>query len=233
MDLIGDVVYVKELLNTESQVAEAIKVLRSNLFFLGEDIRVIALTSCVASVGKSETVLRLAAAIAENDKRVLLLDTDMRRSVFHGDLSCGDPAVGLSQYLSQKAKLKEIIYKTDVPNLFLTFAGAKVRTPSELLGGERFSQLIEILRQEFDYIIVDTPPLGQVIDCAIMAPKLDGVVTVIDVTKNSYRMERRIKLQLEKAGGKLLGAVLNRVDFKDRTSFYGRNRKYGCGQVYY
>lgn len=233
MDLIGDVVMVKQLLASESQVTEAIKVLRSNLFFLGDDIRAIALTSCVASVGKSEAVLRLAASIAESGKRVLMLDADMRRSVFHGDLSCDEPAIGLSQYLYQRAKLKEILYKTDVENLYITFAGAKVKTPSELLGGERFAELIAMLRQQFDYVVMDTPPLGQVIDCAIMAPLMDGVVMVIDVNKNSYRMERRIKQQLEKAGAKLLGVVLNRVDFKDRTSFYGRNRKYGCGQVYY
>jgi Mrp family chromosome partitioning ATPase len=79
---------------------------------------------------------------------------------------------------------------------------------------------------------VDCAPLGQVIDCAVIAPNLDGVLMVVDVTHNSYKMERRVKAQLEKSGAKILGAVLNRVDLRDKHGYYGKSYsyKYGYGE---
>jgi Mrp family chromosome partitioning ATPase len=90
------------------------------------------------------------------------------------------------------------------------------------LGGENFAKLIPALKNTFDYVIVDTATLGQVIDCAVIAPMLDGVVMVVDAKRNSYKLERRIKIQIEKAGGKVLGAVLNQVDLAERRGYYGR-----------
>ena len=102
------------------------------------------------------------------------------------------------------------------------FAGARVPNSAELLGSDTFAKLITALKDTFDYVIVDTAPLGQVIDCAVIAPHLDGVVMVVDATRNSYKLERRIKAQIEKSGGKVLGAVLNQVDLAERRGYYGR-----------
>lgn len=129
---------------------------------------------------------------------------------------------GVCHYLSGEKKLDEVICKTDVPDFCIIFSGACVPNATELLGTDQFKQLILELRERFDYVIVDTPPLGQVIDCAVMAPALDGVIILIDAMRNSYRMERRILAQLRKAGGKILGVILNRVDFEDKMGYYGK-----------
>ena len=206
--------------------AEAMKTLRTNLMFSGTGIRVIGFTSCVASEGKSTVSFQLAASFAQLDKRVVLLDVDLRKSALENRLKAHGKVKGLSHYLSGMAELDELIYQTDQPGLSVIFSGAHVPNAAELLGSKAFQQMIPMLRERFDYVIVDTPPLGQVIDCAVIAPVLDGVVLVIDTTHNSRRQERRLQSQLEKTGGRLLGVVLNRVDFQDKTGYYGKAHRY-------
>jgi capsular exopolysaccharide synthesis family protein len=118
-----------------------------------------------------------------------------------------------------------------MPGLYIMFAGARVPNSAELLGSNNFAKLIPALKDVFDYIIVDTAPLGQVIDCAVIAQYLDGVAMVVDATNNSYKLERRVRNQLQKAGGKVLGVVLNQVDYKDRMGYYGYGARYG-GEYY-
>lgn len=212
--------------------AEAMKTLRTNLVFSGVGIRAIGLTSYSVSEGKSTVSFQLAASFAQADNRVLLLDADLRKSVMWSRLNPEDRIKGLSHYLSGMASLDDVICGTDIPGLSVVFSGVHVPNAAELLGSAVFRELILILKQRFDYVIVNTPPLGQVIDCAVIAPELDGVVLVIDTTKNSRRLERRLKNQLEKSRGKLLGVVLNRVDFKDKLTYYGKayDRKYSCDE---
>jgi capsular exopolysaccharide synthesis family protein len=120
-----------------------------------------------------------------------------------------------------------VCYETNIPGLFMAYAGKLVPNALELLASQRFKDLLPILRQRFDYVIVDTPPLGQVIDCAVIAADLDGVVMLIDATRNSCKAEKRIRDQIEQAGGKVLGVVLNQVDFTDKFGYYGKKR-YGA-----
>lgn len=209
------------------QAAEAMKTLRTNLTFCGDSVRAIGLTSFSASEGKSSISFQLAASIAQTGKRVLLLDTDIRKSVLQNRLEIRGKVNGLSHYLSGLANINELLVATDVPGMYIMFAGAHVPNPAELLGSERFKKLIPALKEVFDYVIVDAAPLGQVIDCAIMAPVLDGVMIVVDTTRNSYKLEKRIKGQLDKSGGKILGVVLNRVDLKDKGGYYGKVYGYG------
>lgn len=228
-----DKLAVKRTISSDFQVAESIKTLRTNLMFSGADIKAVALTSHSAAEGKSTVSLQLAVALAQAGKRVVLVDADLRASVMQSRLHCREKVQGLSHYLSGMANADELLCATDVTGLYIIFAGTRVPNPAELLGSKNFERLIPALKQAFDYVIVDAPPLGQVIDCAIMAPMLDGVIMVIDATKNSYKLERRVKAQLEKSGGKILGAVLNRVDFKDKHSYYGKaygNYGYGYGE---
>lgn len=206
---------------------ESIKALRTNLMFSGDEVRAVALTSYSDYEGKSTISFHLAAALAQNGKRVLLVDADLRKSVLAKQLEVKGKIVGLRHYLSGMSKVGDLIYETDEPGFFIMFAGARVANSAEVLGSVRFKKLVPVLKSAFDYIIFDTAPLGQVIDCAVMAPELDGILIVIDSNKNSYKMERRIKQQLEKSGGKILGVVLNRVDFKDKGGYYGKNSGYG------
>lgn len=215
-----------KLLNS-FEVTEAIKALRTNIIFSGEERRSIGLTSCGAAEGKTTLSLNLASALAIDGKQTVLLDTDMRRSVLARYAGLKTRIDGLGQYLTGQCSVKDIIYTTDIPNLCIIFAGTRVANPAELLGSKRLQELVAGLKTTFSYIVADTPPLGRVIDCAIMAPIIDDLLIVVDTEKNSYRGVQAVKAQYEKANGKILGVVLNKCNFKDKSSYYGRTYGYG------
>lgn len=224
-----DSIEVKRFVTKEFYPAEAMKTLRTNVMFCGTDVRTIAVTSFSAAEGKSTISFQLAASLAQTGRKVLLLDADLRKSVMASSLRTKGTVEGLTHLLSGMASLNEILTATDIPGLYVIFAGARVPNSAEVLGSKTFSKLMSALRETFDYVIVDAAPLGQVIDCAVMAPIVDGVLMVVDSTRNSYKLERRMKAQLEKANGKILGVVLNRVDMHDKTGYYGRTYGYGYG----
>lgn len=218
---------VSRLIPKEFRASEAMKTLRTNLMFSGSSVRAIGITSFGAAEGKSTLSLQIALSFAQMDKRVLLVDADLRKSVLPSRLRVKGKVDGLSHYLSGLANVSELLCETDVPGMYIMFAGTRVPNSAELLASDNFAKLIPALKDVFDYIIVDTAPLGQVIDCAVIAQHLDGVVMVVDTTKNSYKLERRVKNQLQKAGGKVLGVVLNQVDYNDRAGYYGYGSRYG------
>lgn len=218
---------VSHLYPKDFRFNEAMKTLRTNLVFSGTSVRAIAITSFGAAEGKSTISLQVALAFAQTGKRVLLVDADMRKSMLPNRLRVKGRVEGLSHYLSGLANVSELLCETDVPGMYIMLAGTRVPNSAELLGGENFAKLIPALKEVFDYIIVDTAPLGQVIDCAVIAQHLDGVAMVVDATKNSYKLERRVKSQIVKAGGKVLGVILNQVDFKKQAYYYGYGKRYG------
>lgn len=213
---------IKRLIAKDFRTSEAIKTLRTNLMFSGANVKAVALTSFVAAEGKSTISFQLAASLAQAGKRVLLLDADLRKSNLVNRFRVRTKVEGLSHYLSGMSGINDLLYETDQPNMYIMFAGTYVPNAAELLGSPSFGKLITALKEVFDYVIVDSAPLGQVIDCAVIAPTLDGVLMVVDTTNNSYKMERRVKTQLERSGGRVLGVVLNRVDIKDRGGYYGK-----------
>ena len=198
---------VSHLYPKEFRTIESLKTLRTNLVFSGPSVRAIGITSFGAAEGKSTISLQVALSFAQTGKRVLLVDADMRKSVLPSRLHIKGKMEGLSHYLSGLANVSELLCETDVPGMYIMFAGTRVPNSAELLGSENFVKLIPALKEVFDYIIVDTAPLGQVIDCAVIAEHLDGVAMVVDATKNSYKLERRVKNQLTKAGGKVRWAI--------------------------
>lgn len=222
-----DKIAVSHLYPKEFRLAEALKTLRTNLVFSGSSVRAIGITSFGASEGKSTISFQVALAFAQTGKRVLLVDADMRKSVLPNRLRIKGAVEGLSHYLSGLANVSELIRETDVPGMYIMFAGTRVPNSAELLGSENFVKLIPALKEVFDYIIVDTAPLGQVIDCAVIAQYLDGVAMVVDATRNSYKLERRVKNQIIKAGGKVLGVILNQVNIKQQAYYYGYGKRYG------
>jgi len=224
-----ELIEIKDKIITEFEAGEAIKTLRTNVIFSGTDVKVIGLTSCYPSDGKTTISFNLAASLAQSGKTVALLDADLRRSVLMKYVNNRPQVVGLGHYLSGMCNLDELLRRTDVPNLFVAFAGGRVPNPAELLGSQRMYSLVEALRNQLDYVIIDTPPLGSVIDCAIMRPFIDGYIIVVNAQNNSYKTVRHIKAQLEKANGKILGVVLNKVDYSEQKYYYGGHygKRYG------
>jgi len=206
---------------------EAYKVLRTNLQFCGPDIRVIAVTSCLENEGKSTVSLHLARSMAEMGKRVLVIDADMRKSVMQSRNTDARQSQGLSESLTGQARLADCICETQYPTMHLLLSGQYPPNPVELLEGKYFSTLLTQTRKVFDYIIVDTPPLGQVIDAAVIAPKCDGIILVLGSDRVRYRDVMGVKEQLEKGGSRILGLVRNNVRSKNRRYY---NKYYYGGE---
>lgn len=206
---------------------EAFNSLRTNLSFCGDDIHVILFTSCTPDEGKSSTVIELGRAMAEDGKHVLILDADLRKSVLVGRYhvnGAGNGIKGVSHYLSGQEKLENVIYGTNIERLDIIFAGRIIPNPTELLGNQYFDKLIAYGRIHYDMLLIDSPPLGSVIDAAVIAPKCDGVVLVVEANKCSYKFVQEVKKQLEIAGCRILGAVLNKVK-GGKDGYYNRYQK--------
>ncbi len=201
--------------------SEAYKTLRTNIEFSGAENRAIVLTSSTPDEGKSTVSLGLAMALCESGKKVLFIDADLRKSVLVGRHRVTEELKGLSHYLSGQAEMTEIVCKTQEPNLFVVFAGVVPPNPSELLGQERFETLLKRSKDAYDYIIIDAPPLGSVIDAAVIARVCDASVLVVAANSVSYKFVRTVKDQLEKTGCPILGVVLNKVDMK-KNKYYGK-----------
>lgn len=192
-------------------VGEAFKTLRTNVQFCGTDVKAIAITSCHPNEGKSTVSLELSRSLAEVGKKVLFIDADMRKSVIVKKYADAAGICGLSQYLSGQNSLEEVLFATQVEGLHAIFAGQFPANPVELLNSSAFKKLIEEQTKVYDYVIVDTPPLGVVIDCAVIANVCDSAIMVIAAEKVSNRRAVVIKNQLTKSGVHILGVVLNRV----------------------
>lgn len=209
---------------------EAYKTLRTNLLFCGSDIKTVVLTSCSENEGKSTISIELTKSLAESGKKTLLIDADMRKSTMLRKSVRASDIEGLSEVLSGIAEPEDVIFNTQDDNFDVIFAGRFPPNPVELLGNGRFEQLLCEFRETYDYVIIDSPPLGAVIDSAVIASYCDGAILVIADRKVPHSQAVEVKEQLEKSGCKLLGAVLNETDRKSSKyskKYYGKQYRYG------
>lgn len=205
---------------------EAIKTLRTNIQFAGRNVKCILLTSCFPNEGKSDIAFQLAKEIGNIGKRVVLVDADIRKSTFASRYRIGRPVKGLSHYLCGTMDAEGICYQTNYDNVDIIFAGSMVPNPSELLEEPALEELIRHLREQYDYILIDTPPVADMADAAIVAKWCDGAIMVIEDGRVSYRIAQKAKKKIAQTGCKILGAVLNKVDVK-KDRYYGRYGNYG------
>lgn len=208
-------------------IEEAYKVLRTNLQFCGQDIKVIAFTSCNENDGKSTIALHVAKSFSDLDKRVLLIDADMRKSVMAGRNTTAKGHNGLSEVLTGMCAISDCLYPVENSKLHILFAGQYPPNPVELLNGKYFAALISECRKVYDYIIIDTPPLGQVIDAAVVSEKCDGAVLVLGDTKVHYRDAQEVVEKISKSGCKVLGVVRNGNKKAKKyyyRKYYGKNK---------
>ncbi len=211
--------------NVDYRVKEAYKTLRTNVEFCGGNVQVIALTSCTPNEGKSSITMELAKSFAEAGNKILLIDADMRKSVLAGRYRTGGVRLGLSHCLVKKFSYEDVICSTNVAGLDMIFSGPVPPNPSELLGSDRFMEILETARKKYDYIFVDTPPLGSVIDAAVVAKSCDGTMLIVESNAVSYRFVQQVKEQLDKADSRILGVVLNKVELNSR-GYYGHYGRY-------
>ena len=129
--------------------------------------------------------------------------------------------------MSFQASIEEIIYATNIPRFHIIYSGAVPPNPAELLGGSYFKNLLKASRKIYDYVIIDTPPLGRVIDGAVIADQCDGAIIVVEAGMTSYHLVQNVKDQLEKCNSPILGVVMNKVDISTQE-YYGKY--YGKGK---
>lgn len=210
-----------ELTNQEKEVY---RTLRTNLEFTGIENRIIAITSCGPNEGKSTVAYNLVRTLASSGKTTLLIDADMRKSVLSNRHHIEGIEKGLSHFLSGQADMTEVVYMTNKKNFFMLPCGVFPVNPTELLGNKRFARLLEGLKKTFDYIIIDTPPLGSVIDAAVVAKRCDGSILTLEADHTPKAIAKGVKEQLQAANPNIVGVVLNKVDVH-KGGYYGK--KYG------
>lgn len=204
---------------------EAFKVLRTNLQFCGQDIQVVLFTSCNENEGKSTVALNTAKSFADLGKRVLVIDADLRKSVLAGrDFSIRNPR-GISEVLTGMCPLSGAVYRVEGSSMYVLFAGQYPPNPVELLSGKYFKKLLDECRKSFDYIFIDTPPLGLVIDAAVIAPNCDGAVMVLGKNRLRCSRAREVAEQIKKSGCRILGVVRNSVEQNKHSYPYYRKKK--------
>lgn len=204
---------------------EAIKTLRTNIQFTGKNVKTILLTSCYPNEGKSDIAMQLAQEIGKAGKSVLLIDADLRKSAYVVRYKVKRSIKGLSEFLSGQASESEIKYTTNFQNVDIIFSGPSAPNPSELLEDPAFGELMKRVRTEYDFVLLDTPPIMTVIDAAVIAKESDGAVLVIESGRVSYKAAQKALDQLRKSDCKVLGAVLNKVDIK-RDKYYSDYSSY-------
>lgn len=220
-----------------SSVAEAYRTLRTNLLFSAavRALRSIVVTSPGAAEGKSMTAANLAVAFAQQGHRVLLLDCDLRRSRIHKIFE--QPELpGLTNVLIGGVATDEAIRPTKIERLFIMPAGAMPPNPAELLGSSQMRALVEQLRDQFDVLIIDSPPLLAASDGAILSRMVDGAIVVVRAGRTERNALKTAIQQLDTVGARVLGTVLNDPDaevprYADYYGYYYYNSYYGNAEV--
>lgn len=221
----------KELIVHEerhSLEAEFFRGIRTSLLFSSPDkpLRTILVTSPLTGEGKTLVACNLGAVIAQSGARVLLIDADMRKPRIHQIFGQANTQ-GLSYALTHSTDPLALIYKTPVENLWALFCGPIPPTPSELLGSQKMRALINRLREEFDYLILDSPPFMVVTDPVVSSSFLDGVVMVARYNKTPKELVVRGKQKFLEVQARLVGAIINAVDLKQEQDHYSAYSYYG------
>lgn len=196
--------------NPKSPISEAYRSLRTNISFSAIDhtMKVLMVASAESGEGKTTTITNLAITYAQEGKKVLLIDADLRKPSLHHVFQVTN-RVGLTNALLNQYALSEIIRETEVEQLSLITSGPVPPNPSEILGSQRMLALLEELKEQYDVILFDTPPVLAVTDSLIVSSFCDGVVLVVHAGKVKKDLVRKAKANLEHVKAKLLGVVLN------------------------
>ena len=200
----------------------------TNIQLSGDKLKVISVTSVNPGEGKSTTSINIAWSFARAGYKTLLIDGDIRNSVMSGVFKSREKITGLTEFLSGTTDLSHGLCDTNIENLFVVQSGSVSPNPTALLQSKNFNDMIETLRKYFDYIIVDTAPIGFVIDAAIITQKCDASILVTAMGEANKRDVQKAKQQLEQTGKPFLGVILNKFDVqREKYGSYGGYGNYG------
>jgi len=222
-------------LDPKSAVSEAYRTFRTNLQFTQADtpLRTVLVTSPGPSEGKSTTISNLAITLSQSGLKILVVDTDLRKPVLHGIFGVAREP-GVVHYLSGKAELKSVIKQTPVENIFLMPAGIIPPNPNELIGSQKFKNMVEELKAEFDFVLFDSPPVMAVADATVLSTIMDGVVLVICAGQSHHATMEKIVSSLKGVKANVVGGVLNKIKLEKIYGgypyYYYYHHYYGDGE---
>jgi len=201
------------VINPKSPISEAYRSLRTNIQFsaIDQQMKVLMVASARAGEGKTTTITNLAITYAQEGKKVLLIDADLRKPSLHHVFHQTN-RVGLTSLLLNQHLLTEVIRDTSVENLSMITSGPIPPNPSEILGSQRMQVLLEELKDMYDIILFDTPPVLAVADSLIVSSFCNGVILVIHAGKVKKELVKKAKANLDHVKARILGVVLNNND---------------------
>ena len=204
----------------KSIAAESYRTLRTNIQYssFDKEYRVIVVTSSEPGEGKSTTSGNLALCMAQGDKKVILIDCDLRKPSLHKKFKVSN-LVGLSDVIIGKADLSNATHRYN-KNLVLLTSGKIPPNPSEMLSSKTMESLLEVLRDSFDYIILDTPPVQAVTDSQILSTKADGTILVVRAERTKKESVQNAISLLNKVNANVIGTVLNGIDLSRNKYYY-------------
>lgn len=206
--------------DAKSPIAEAYRTLRTNIQFskIDDELKTIMFTSTGPGEGKSTTIANTAVALAQSGKRVILMDCDFRKPVQHKIFNKKNH--GLTNILVEEADVTSSIQETQVRNLRLLTSGPIPPNPSELLGSTKMWELMNFLKTQVDYLVIDAPPVIAVSDASVLASRVDGTILVVNSGTIRPEMAQKAQDLLTKAQGHILGVILNRIEIEEENSYY-------------
>ena len=212
------------------QGEEALNSICTNLSFVGRNMKCFVVTSCTENEGKTSLVMHIMENLAGRKKKVVLVDCDLRKSVMLSHFSVrvqGGEINGLAQYLAGYSTLEDVVYATNIPGAYLIPAGKDIVNPMPLLDSSEFGQMMEYLKQAFDVVLLDAPPIGMVVDSAVIAKSSDGVILVVEHAKRRKGEIVDAVKQIHQSGCPVIGCIINRVSVKTRSERnYYKNHYY-------
>lgn len=213
-----------------SFVTESYKLLRTNLNFKNANnkFQVMLVTSAGKEEGKSTTISNLAITFAQSEKRVLLIDADLRLPQVSTIFNINMRKKGLSNLLVEELPLDSLVNKLEnLDKLEILVAGNKHVSPTELLNSEAFEELIKQCREEYDVILIDTPPVLSFADASIISKVADGILLVVAANETKKATIVETKKNLDKVGATIIGVILTKVKFKKNANYYRYNYEKG------
>lgn len=213
--------------NPKSPIAEAYRGIRTSIEFsnIDKDLKVICITSSQQNEGKSTVISNLAVSFANLDKRVLLMEGDLRNPSVHRMFNLSN-IYGLTDVLFAHKTFLECINTTSINNLHVLTCGAMPINPSEVLSSKTMREFLEQLKEAYDYIFIDAPPIGIVTDAGIISTYSDGVVFVVGSNETDVNIAKISKERLEKVNANILGVVLNKFDVSKNSGYEYYNYYY-------
>ncbi|MGG0449223.1 CpsD/CapB family tyrosine-protein kinase [Priestia megaterium] len=207
--------------NPKLPVAEQYRTIRSNVQFssLDQDIRSLAVTSSGPGEGKSTTAANLAIVYAQQGKRVLLVDADLRKPTAHFSFRL-ENYIGFTNVLTRKTELEQAVQDSQIPNLFVLTSGPIPPNPSELLASKNMDRVLQEMYDNFDFILFDTPPTLAVTDAQILSNKVEATILVVSSGKTDRVAAQKAKDSLNNANARLLGVILNNHPMDEDSHYY-------------